>query len=322
MIRKGEKYGSIELRHLRHFIAATECGSFRKAANIFGISPLAISRSISNLEDQLGASLFHRHTSGVSTTHTGQRFLTRAYKVIATIDAGINDTEAAGRWELGHVRIGIYSSIASGFLARLLRSYSRCYDNIKMDIINGSSVEHISAIRRISLDVAFIAEAINWTECEQEYLWSERLFVALPDFHDLSSNLELCWHDIAHETFIVSDAPPGPEIQDHLIRCLSEIGQYPKIQAQRVSRDNLVSMVALGQGLTLVSEAMTMAKFPGVTYRPVHDEFLAFSAIWSPRNDNPAFRRFLSLAKKLASREHSARPAPTAVLSRSPDRWR
>ncbi len=62
-------------------------------------------------------------------------------------------------------------------------------------------------------------------------------------------------------------------------------------------------LVAIGQGLTLTSEATTATAFPGIVYRPLADETLPFSAIWSPRNDNPAFRRFLSLAKSMAKRE-------------------
>ena len=65
-------------------------------------------------------------------------------------------------------------------------------------------------------------------------------------------------------------------------------------------------MVAVGSGLTVVSEAATGARFPGVTYRPIVDEVLPFSAIWSRRNDNPACRRFLSLARTLARTDRTA----------------
>lgn len=57
---------SIELRHLRYFVAAAEHGSFRKTGPALGRSQAAISRSIGDLEDQIGASLFHRHTWGGS----------------------------------------------------------------------------------------------------------------------------------------------------------------------------------------------------------------------------------------------------------------
>ncbi|WP_083413894.1 helix-turn-helix domain-containing protein [Paracoccus pantotrophus] len=62
---------AIEFRHLRYFIAAAEHGSFRKAGNSLGLSQSAISRCIADLEDRMGASLFHRHSWGVSQTFAG-----------------------------------------------------------------------------------------------------------------------------------------------------------------------------------------------------------------------------------------------------------
>ena len=65
---------SIELRHLRYFIAAAEHGSFRKAGAAVGVQESAISRRIRDLEDQLGASLFNRYNGGVHLTFAGERF--------------------------------------------------------------------------------------------------------------------------------------------------------------------------------------------------------------------------------------------------------
>lgn len=81
---------------------------------------------------------------------------------------------------------------------------------------------------------------------------------------------------------------------------MTGLGRHPKIHVQRIGRDNLLPLVTLGQGLTLVNEAMTVAQFPGIAYRPIAGEVLPFSAVWSPRNDNPAFRRLLSTARELA----------------------
>jgi|GEM_PF-6009148 len=51
----------IEARHFRYFVAASEYGSLRKAAAALDIQKSTISRSIRDLEDRLGASLFQRH---------------------------------------------------------------------------------------------------------------------------------------------------------------------------------------------------------------------------------------------------------------------
>lgn len=320
MTTRGAKHiESIELRHLRYFVAAAEHGSFRKAGVALGLSQSAISRCVADLEDQIGASLFHRHSWGVSPTYAGQRFLARARKAIRTIGEGAQDVASAGRSEHGHVRIGIYSSIASGFLAELLAHYGQRHRKVRIEMIDGNPNEHVAAIRHFSLDVAFITGARDWPDCEQEHLWSEHVFAVLPDRHPLARQEDLTWRDLSGETFIVSESPPGQEIHDHLVRCLADLGRHPDIHVQQVGRDNLVPLVALSRGLTLISEAMTVAQFPGVVYRPILGEILPFSAVWSPKNDNPAFRRLLSLARSMAARSGSSASGQRVSASRTPD---
>ncbi|MFX7992956.1 hypothetical protein ABTK58_20845, partial [Acinetobacter baumannii] len=78
---------------------------------------------------------------------------------------------------------------------------------------------------------------------------------------------------------------------------------------------------------TVMSEAGTAAQFPGTAYRQLAGEVLPFCAVWSPRNDNPAWRRLLSLARSM-SRSAAATIIQTvsAVLLTSsllqiPDPW-
>ncbi|MCG6116290.1 MAG: LysR family transcriptional regulator [Mesorhizobium sp.] len=315
-MRKGVKCSDkVELRHLRYFVAVVEHGSFRKAGVAVGRSQAAISRSIAKLEDEIGASLFHRHTWGVSQTYAGQRFLVHARRVIRTVGEGAREVASAGRSEKGRVRIGIYSSIASGFLAELLEVYGRRHSAVRIEVADGNPAEHVAAIRQLNLDVAFITGTRDWPDCERVLLWSERVFVVLPDHHALANREEVVWRDLADESFIVSETAPGQEIYDHLVRRLADLGRHPEIQVQYVGRDNLVPLVALGRGLTLVSEAITVAQFPGVVYRPILGEVLPFSAVWSASNDNPAFRRFLSLAKAMAVRPATSETGRSAVLS-------
>lgn len=295
-----ERSHTVELRHLRYFITAAEHGSFRQAAAALGIHESAISRRIRDLEDDLGVSLFQRHNSGVLLTLAGQRFLRRARKALQQIGEGARDVAAIGRSEDGRIKIGIFSSLASGFLSDLLRTYDKAHSKVQVDFVDGNPADHIAAIRQLRLDVAFITGTTEWSGCETDHLWSERVFAVLPDEHPLAHRKELTWADLTGESFIVSDIAPGPEIHDYLVQRLARLGHHPDVQPQYVGRDNLLPLVALGRGLTLTSEATTAAQIPGVSYRPIAEERLPFSAVWSPKNDNPACRRLLSLARSMA----------------------
>ena len=207
------------------------------------------------------------------------------------------------RSENGRIKIGIYSSIASGFLAELLRSFGDQHNDVQIQLIDGNPEEHLAAIRQLELDVAFLTGTRAWQDCDSAFMWSEGVFVVLPERHELAILTAVDWHELSCEAFMVSETAPGQEIYDYLVRKLADLSCHPDIHVQSVSRDNLLSLVAIGRGLTVVSEAMTATNYPGLVFRPIKGERLPFSAIWSPNNDNPAFRRFLSMARAKAELE-------------------
>lgn len=281
-------------------VAAAESASFRRAAKALGVQQSAVSRRIRDLEDEIGAALFIRHHCGVRLTQAGQQFLVLARRALTHVGDATCAAASFGRGEQGIVRIGIFSSLASGFLANLLRDYFYANPGVRPDIVEGGPAEHIAAIRRNQLDIAFLTGEPMADGCDQAHLWNERVYVVLPTDHEFTSNAELSWRNLQGRTFIISETDPGPEIHDYLVKHLANLGHHPSIERHRVGRDNLMHLVAMGQGLTLVHEAARAAGFPGVVYRQLSSAVLPFSAIWSPHNDNPAFRRLLSLAKTMS----------------------
>ncbi|MBS7541384.1 LysR family substrate-binding domain-containing protein [Ancylobacter lacus] len=162
----------------------------------------------------------------------------------------------------------------------------------------------------MELDLAIVMGATEWQGCDTKHLWSEQLFVALWNDHPKSRHRKLSWPDIVSEIFIIGEAAQGREFLDRLRERLKTFAEVPMIDTQNVGSDNLLSLVALGHGLTLVNETRAVFPFPGVVFRPVQDETIPFSAVWSPSNDNPALRRLISMAKFLS--RNVAAPAKTS----------
>jgi DNA-binding transcriptional LysR family regulator len=290
----------IQIRHIQYVIAAASYGSFRRASAALGVQESAISRRIRDLEARLGAALFIRSPGGVQLTQAGMQFVERGRKALSEIGLAKAVATAVGRGEDGHVRIGIFSSLASGFLSDLIESFGTRHATVKLTFIDDNPAEHVAAIRKHQLDVAFITGAADWPGCDGQQLWTERIYVVLPTGHRLGGEGEVDFAELAGEPFIVSESAPGEEIHDYLVKRLADLGRHPEIQHQAVGRDNLMRLVALGRGLTVTSEATTAAQFPGVLFRPITGEVLTFCAVWSPLNINPALQRLLALAKSMA----------------------
>jgi DNA-binding transcriptional LysR family regulator len=239
----------IVLGNLCYLVAAAEKRSFRQAAIELEVWESTISRGIRDLENEIGVALFIRQPGGVTLTNAGSKFLNHARTAVGRIEYALKDAGAAGRGEVGMVRIGIFSSLASGFLADLLQAYQAKNPFVHLDFAEGGPAEHVAAIQHHRMDVAFLTGEPAAYGCEAPRLWEERVFVVLPKDHFLVEREEIGWDDLRDEHFIVSETNPGPEIHDYLVKHLAELGHHPAVERCGVGRDNLMKLVTLGRGL-------------------------------------------------------------------------
>ncbi len=293
-----------DLRALRYVLAAAEQTSFSGAACALGMKVSSVSRHVRDFEDELGISLFERTTAGVRLTDAGSRFLDDIIPVLQTAEVILQRAGAAGRVEEGTVRVGIITTLAGGFLRDLIASYRRRFPGVQLVIQDGGRREHLRAIRVRQLDIAFFTGNAPIANCDVEEFWRERVHVAMAVNHPLASSIALDWPLLKGERFIVSTMEPGPEVHDYIIRRVADYSTYPDVTYRHVTVETLMHMVAIGEGITLVSEGWTSMAHADLALRPLtaQEDIVPFSAVWSPSSDNPALRRFLSLARDLATR--------------------
>ena len=294
--------GRIPLVALIQTLSVAEYLNFRHAANALGVSQSSVSTRIKTLEEDLGVVLFERRHRGVRLTDAGRNFITEVAAGIGHLDLAIKTAGSVVNGAVGHLSIGLVSSIGSGFLADLRRRYRDEHPEIELDIFEGRSDETIRQVREAKLDIAFVVGAVDAPDCHSRQLWSEALMVALPQCHPLACAERLVWRDLAAETFLVRQSGAGPQVLDHIVRRLVEREKSPRIRRCGVGRDTLMHMVADGEGITLTSEAAAHVPFPGVHFRTIADEpdRARFSAVWSPHNRDPVLRHMLDLAIEMS----------------------
>lgn len=311
---------AINLVSIAQALLVAEHLSFRQAASALGVRQSAVSRRIRSLEDTLGVSLFERYHGGVRITAAGARFFDRARSALIQLDHAVETAAAAGRGENGHLRVGIFSSIATGFLRELIRTFCEQHPDVALQISEVASPDHVALIRKGRLDIAFVMGTPAVPNCETAQLWTEPVFVVLPQGHVLCAREEIEWEALRDEHFILRQSDPGPAIQDYVIKRLANLGYRPSVRRFDVGRETSMHLVGLGLGVSLTSGATIASSFPGVEFRRIAGatDVIPFSGVWSPKNDNPAFRRFLSLGRVLAKKGTNRSDDVTASSSPGP----
>lgn len=297
----------LDLRPLRYILAAAEGMSIRQAAEALGVEPSSVSRAIRDFEDRTGVGFFERGNFGVRLTDAGRQFLEDTLPAIQQIGHAIQCAGAAGRVETGTLRVGLITTLAGGFLRELVSKYEDAHPGVWVDIRDGGRPDHIRSIRSRKLDVAFFTGNGEVTGCDTVELWRERVHIAVPRSHPLSRQEKIDWPQLRDEPFIVSRFGPGPEIRDYIVRRICDYSTYPMIEYSDVQQETLMHMVAMGKGITPVVEAWNYVPIPELRLVPLSAEadIVPFSAVWSPKNDNPSLRRLIAFAQKLAKATHA-----------------
>jgi DNA-binding transcriptional LysR family regulator len=289
----------IDFVSLSQALVVLDHGSFSRAAKTLAVRQSAVSRRIASLENELGVSLFERHSDGIRPTIAGRRFLERARAALLEIDAAVKNASAAGRGDQGTIRIGLLPSEDWKFIFDVVCAFRDRHPAVYFEFIENSPRQLISGISGRSLDVAILTDNIGAPGCDTERLWEAQIGVALPATHPLSVCEAIEWELLKDECFLFGMEARARELDRHALENLKRFRGHATLATYEISQDLLLTLVARGFGVTLITLPGTDVSIPGVNIRPMagHAERFSFCAIWLPRNDNPAMRRFLSLVR-------------------------
>ena len=119
---------------LQVFLAVAEHGSLRKAADVLGVQPPAVSYRLKSLEERIGTSLFVRTTRSVTLTDAGRALLARARPAITELGDAIEDARASGVVRKGAVRITLPYVAYELAIADKLRAFQDLYPDIELEM--------------------------------------------------------------------------------------------------------------------------------------------------------------------------------------------
>jgi DNA-binding transcriptional LysR family regulator len=113
------------LHEMDVFVKVVAAGSFAQAARALRLSPPAVTRAVSGLEERLGVRLLNRTTRSLSLTEAGQRFLEHARRLLADVEDAEQDVKGQNVVPEGHLTITTSASFGVIALAPLLAAHPR-----------------------------------------------------------------------------------------------------------------------------------------------------------------------------------------------------
>lgn len=126
-----------KFHHLRDFAAIARAGSVRSAARNLGLTQPALTRSLRELEQEIGGSLCERHARGVVLTPLGERFLVRAQASLEELRRGMEEaTQLTGHMQ-GNVAVALSSVPVLTTLPKAFSAFREACPDVRLRIVEG-----------------------------------------------------------------------------------------------------------------------------------------------------------------------------------------
>jgi DNA-binding transcriptional LysR family regulator len=129
----------MKLHQLRDVTAIAEHGSLRAAARNLGLAQPALTRSVHDLEHELGAPLFERRSRGMTPTAVGTAFLQRARAIMGDVQRAREEAEQISGASSAHgtVVAGLSGAAHVAMLPRALTRFRARYPDVQLRVIEG-----------------------------------------------------------------------------------------------------------------------------------------------------------------------------------------
>lgn len=295
----------MELRQLRYFVEVAEREHISEAAEHLHVAQSAISRQISNLEDELGTPLFERIGRNVKLTPIGKVFLEHTIVALKAIDFAAKQVEEYLDPQKGTIKVGFPTSLASYMLPTVISAFKREYPDVKFQLRQGSYKYLIDAVRNRELNLAFLGPLPPGDEIIQPtVLFGENISALLPANHPLSNQKSIKLIDLREEDFVLF--PEGFILHKVAIDACKSVGFIPKVTSEGEDMDALKGLVAAGIGVCLLPESAFYDSTPRFTVKvPIENpNFRRTVGIISPRNRElaPSEKVFFDFVSSFFSR--------------------
>ncbi len=161
------------------FKTVTEQGSFRKAAEILGLTPSAISHTISAMESELGSAVLNRSKNGVTLTNYGEQIFPYVNAVLNSDESLKQVIAEMDGLKKGKVKIGCFSSICTNWLPDIIHSFEKQYPDIIIEVFQGSYDDVSYWLKNGIVDIGF-SSASSAGDIPIESLYKEPLLCVFP----------------------------------------------------------------------------------------------------------------------------------------------
>lgn len=163
---------AIDLRKFRHVVETARLENVTHAAEVLHITQSALTRSIAEVEAELGVQLFVRSKRGVKLTKIGHEFVARAQRIVNDADELLTGVKSNQILRTDRLRLGVAPAVYQSFMSRPIAKLAAENPTLAIEIIPGSAETLAPQLTAGMLDAIFghMGQLERWPDLDIEQI--------------------------------------------------------------------------------------------------------------------------------------------------------
>jgi len=299
----------LETRQLQYFVVLAEELHFSRAAKRLCISQPPLSIAIKQLEATLDAPLFERNSRGVRLTHAGRHLLVQARDILERTRRAAVDTRAVAQGMAGSLRLGFVGSSMYRGLPEALEMMRLQYPDVRVDLHELNSIDQAAALQSGKIDLGLMHTMAPPLGMSVQAMWSEPFIACVPARHALARQAKISVSDLANERLILFSEAVSPDYFGVIRSMCQRAGFDPELRHEVRHWLSVLSLVAAGQGVSLVPACLERAGMQGLAFKPIAGKTpqSVLQAMWRPLPAHPLVPILLGHLQTVVAQQRAAR---------------
>lgn len=257
----------MELAQIEAFLAAAECGSFSRAAEVLHVAQPSLSNRIQSLEREVGQVLFERMGRGVRLTDAGRSFLPYAQRAMRSLQDGLRVLQAAREGSAGRLTIGTAPAVGTYVLPKLLKVFCDRHPGVDVSVRTGHSDEVLQLVLEDDVQVGF-GRPIHHPDVHTVTLYRDELVLVVSSHHRYAKRGHVSLEELARESLILFDRDSS--YYGMIINLFRNVGMVPEQRMELDSIEATKKMVEANLGVALLPEVSVDREIKLGTLHKVH----------------------------------------------------
>ena len=230
-------------------VSSIEQGSFTRAADQLGYTQSGLTHMMNALEAETGFQILQRGHFGIRLTPNGERLWPLVQEFLKAGSQLQREIDAINHLANETITIGAYSSISINWLPTILDRFRKVCPGVRVNTYDESRPQLFSSVQSGRFDLAFTSEPqgenVDWIP-----LYDDPLLALLPKSAAQETRESFPVEDYEGMQFLM----PAFGYDVDILKVLSTHGAHPEILNTSVGDPAIVSMVAHGLGVSMLSE--------------------------------------------------------------------